>query len=291
MNRLFDVPLEVLWTPWLAAAGVVLGLMIVLWLVSLRIDDVSLVDSFWGLAFVLSAWIYRFLGSEPGADGSWVRWLHLGLVTLWGLRLAVHIALRHAAHGEEDRRYRKMREDVGHERFRRRSLVTVFLLQGGLVALIAPPLLFAQAAPRPDQLTWTDGVGLALFALGFFFEAVGDWQLRRFRGDPSNAGRVLDSGLWRYTRHPNYFGEATLWLGFGFWALASPGGAWSLLSVALMIFFLLKVSGVTLLEKDISDRRPAYREYVESTPAFFPWFPDRDGPSTGDQDPGDRSVS
>ena len=264
-----------LWHPWLLASVVVCILMIGLWLVSLRISDVSIVDSFWGVAFVLSAWVYRFFGADPSLEGSWIRWLHLGLVTAWGLRLAVHIAVRHAAHGQEDRRYRKMRDEVGDARFRRRSLVTVFLLQGVLVALIAPPLLFAQSAPRPGHLVWTDWVGLALFALGFFFEAVGDWELMRFRGNPSNSGRVLDTGLWRYTRHPNYFGEATLWLGFGFLALASPGGGWSLLSVALMIFFLLKVSGVTLLEKDISDRRPEYRRYVETTPTFFPWFPDR----------------
>ena len=267
------IPFELLGRPWLVAAGVVCGLMVVLWLVSLRISDVSIVDSFWGLAFVVSACVYRSFGAEPGLEGSWFRWLHLGLVTVWGLRLAAHIALRHAKHGDEDRRYRKMREAAGDSRFRRRSLVTVFLLQGALVALIAPPLLFAQSAPRPDYLTWTDVAGLVLFALGFLFEAVGDWQLARFRSDPSNGGRVLDSGLWRYTRHPNYFGEAVLWLGLGFFALASPGGIWSLVSVALMIFFLLRVSGVTLLEKDISGRRPEYRRYVETTPAFIPWLP------------------
>ena len=268
------IPFDLLWQPWLVAGGIVCGLMVVLWLVSLRLGDVSIVDSFWGPAFVISACVYRTFGVEPGLEGSWIRWLHLALVAAWGLRLAAHIGVRHAKHGEEDRRYRKMREDAGDARFRRRSLVTVFLSQGVLVALIATPLLFAQSAPRPDHLVWTDVVGLLLFALGFFFEAVGDWQLTRFRNDPSNDGEVLDSGLWRYTRHPNYFGEATLWLGFGFLALASPGGIWSLASVALMIFFLLKVSGVTLLEKDISDRRPEYQRYVETTPTFFPWFPE-----------------
>lgn len=275
MIQLTHQTLTALWQPWLVAGGVVCALMVVLWLISLRISDVSIVDSFWGPAFVVSAWIYHLFGSEAGLDGVWIRRLHLLLVTTWGLRLAAHIAVRHARHGEEDRRYRKMREDDGDARFRRRSLVTVFLLQGVLVAVIATPLLFVQSAPRPESLQWTDLVGFALFAVGFFFESMGDWQLTRFRSGPANAGKVLDTGLWRYTRHPNYFGEATLWLGFGFLALASPGGGWSLLSVALMTFFLLRVSGVTLLERDISDRRPEYREYIESTPAFIPWFPDR----------------
>ncbi|MDA8018772.1 MAG: DUF1295 domain-containing protein [Thermoanaerobaculia bacterium] len=249
--------------------------MVVLWLVSIRISDVSIVDSFWGLAFVVSAWIYRSFGAQPGWEGAGVRWLQLALVTLWGVRLSVHIALRHAGQGGEDRRYRKMRAEVGDSRFRRRSLVTVFLLQGLLVSLISIPLLFVQSAPRPDHLVWTDILGLVLFALGFSFEAVSDWQLTRFRREPANAGRVLDSGLWRYSRHPNYFGEAVLWIGFGCFALASPGGVWSLLSVALMIFLLLRVSGVKLLESDIAERRPEYRRYVESTSSFLPWIPGR----------------
>lgn len=280
LDRAFDAPpLDLLLGPWLTATAVILGLMVVLWLVSLKIDDVSIVDTFWGLAFVICAWIYHAGADVAGNEA--FRLLHAVLVTVWGTRLALHIATRHWRHGEEDRRYAEMRGKAGDAAFRRRSLFTVFLLQGVLVAVISWPLLFAQAAPRSDgpfplDLHLTGVLGLVVWAVGFFFEAVGDWQLRRFRSDRENEGEVLDSGLWRYTRHPNYFGDAAQWWGFGLLALASEGGGWTLLSVALMTFFLLKVSGVSLLEKDISERRPEYREYVETTPAFFPWFPSRE---------------
>lgn len=269
-------PVELLLTPWLAATAVVLGLMVVLWLISLKIGDVSIVDSFWGPAFVICVWIYYGLGSAASDDG--FRLLHAVLVTVWGVRLALHIGSRHWKHGEEDRRYAEMREKAGDAAFRRRSLFTVFFLQGVLVAVISWPLLFAQAAPRtegpfPLGLHLVGVLGLFVWAIGFFFEAVGDWQLRRFRANPDNEGEVLDSGLWRYTRHPNYFGDAAQWWGFGLLALGSTGGGWTLVSVALMTFFLLKVSGVMLLEKDISERRPEYRRYVETTPVFLPWFP------------------
>lgn len=133
------------------------------------------------------------------------------------------------------------------------------------------PLLAVQAGAGDPRWRWSDAVGLGLWAIGFFFDAVGDWQLARFKADPGNRGKVLDRGLWAHTRHPNYFGDATLWWGFSFFALAVPWGFWTLPSVLLMNLLMLKVSGVALLEKTIANRRPGYREYVESTPAFVPW--------------------
>jgi len=162
--------------------------------------------------------------------------------------------------------------------FPRRSLLTVFWLQAALLWAISAPLFQAQR-PGPAGLTAFDWLGLALFALGLGFEAAGDWQLTRFRNDPANAGRVLNRGLWRYTRHPNYFGDAMVWWGFACFALSTPGSWWTLLSPLLMTALLMRVSGVTLLEKKLRETRPDYRRYEEETNAFFPWLPRRRGPA------------
>lgn len=264
MNEISPVPLL---PPYLLGVAAVFGLMTLVWLVSIRKHDVSIIDIFWGPAFLVAAITFHL----HAPDASLPRQLFLGLVALWGLRLAAHIGARHNG---EDYRYQAMRAKIGPS-FVWRSLFRVFYLQAALVALICLPHLYIQVAPRPAQLVWSDYVALALFAIGFFFEAVGDWQLQRFRSDPANKGKVMRSGLWAYTRHPNYFGDATIWLAFFFAALASDGGFYSLPSFVLMTFFLLKVSGVGLLEKTIVHRRPEYRDYIEATPAFVPWFPKR----------------
>ena len=142
-----------------------------------------------------------------------------------------------------------------------------------LAAIVAVPLVVGIASPRARSTSSTR-IGVALWAFGFAFETIGDWQLARFKGDPANRGRVMDTGLWRYTRHPNYFGEAMLWWGF-YVVAAAAGGWWTIFSPLLMTFLLLKVSGVRLLEKDIGERRPAYRDYIARTNAFFPAPPRR----------------
>jgi steroid 5-alpha reductase family enzyme len=251
----------------LGNSGIAIGVaMLALWLLSLRLQDASIVDPFWGAGFVLVAWL-SFWGSagDPAR-----RALALALVTVWGLRLSVHLLARNLGHGE-DPRYRAMRAAHGG-RFWLVSLGTVFGLQGLLMWVISLPVQVAVASPAPRGLGWLDAAGAALWAVGFLFEAVGDWQLRRFRADPRNRGRVLETGLWRYTRHPNYFGDAVQWWGLGCLGLAA-GAAWTLVSPVVMTFLLLKVSGVALLEKDIAERRPEYRRYVERTSAFVPWFP------------------
>jgi steroid 5-alpha reductase family enzyme len=155
------------------------------------------------------------------------------------------------------------------------SLVTVFGLQGVLMWLISLPLQVAQVAPEPGRLTLLDGIGALLWLLGFGFEAVGDWQLVRFKGHPGNRGKVMDRGLWAFTRHPNYFGDAVLWWGLFVIAAATPGGAWTIVSPAVMTFFLMRVSGVPLLERSLLKTRPQYADYARRTSAFFPWPPRR----------------
>ena len=249
----------------LPGLGAVLGLMLLAWLLSLARRDASLVDVFWGLGFVLLAWLYRFLGDAQSARAVLVPLL----VTVWGVRLAAHILWRGRGRGE-DPRYAAMRRRWG-PRFPLLSLPIVFWLQAGLLWMVALPLLQVQVSDA--GWTWLDGLGAALFAVGLGFEAVGDLQLARFRADPGNAGRVLDRGLWRYTRHPNYFGDAALWWGLGCLALATPGGAWALAGPLLMNLLLLRISGVPLLEAGLRAGRPGYRAYAARTSAFCPWPP------------------
>lgn len=247
------------------SAAVLAGAMVLLWLWSLPLRNASIVDAFWGSAFVVAAWTADLAGGAGGPR----RALALGLVSIWGLRLSLHLLRRNAGHGE-DPRYAAMRTARGPG-FWWSSLFTVFLLQGALAWAISLPVqraVLASATP----LGALDAAAVALWALGVGFEAVGDWQLARFRRDPASRGRVLDTGLWRYTRHPNYFGDACAWWGLGLLGVAA-GHPWTLLSPALMTFLLVRVSGVALLERDIGERRPGYRAYVARTSAFVPWFP------------------
>jgi len=241
----------------------------ILWIASLRLRNASIVDIFWGANFALVAWLY--LATTDGFRPRGV--LVATLVTLWGLRLSIHIGRRNHGAGE-DYRYRAMRDSWG-TRFRWVSLFTVFLLQGLILWIVSFPIWQAMRSGAPAALTWIDGLGVALFAVGFLFESVGDRQLARFKADPANRGKLLASGLWRYTRHPNYFGDAVVWWGLTVVALATPGAAWTLVSPLLMTGLLRKVSGVALLERRLRQSKPGYREYVERTSAFFPWPPRR----------------
>ncbi|WP_295413843.1 DUF1295 domain-containing protein [uncultured Thiodictyon sp.] len=245
----------------LAAA---LGLALIAWLVSIPLKKASIADSVWPIFFILLALVYGLGASAPGARATLV----FVLVLLWGARLGLYITRRNW--GEpEDRRYRAMRSanDPG---FWWKSGYIVFGLQGALAWLISLPLLAAILGTAP--LNWLDVAALLLWLCGLLFEAVGDRQLAAFKARPENAGRVMDRGLWRYTRHPNYFGEACVWWGFYLFALAA-GGWWSIGSPILITWLLLRVSGVTLLEQDIGERRPGYREYIERTNAFIPGPP------------------
>ena len=246
---------------------VILGIMVCVWLLSLILKDASIVDIFWGLGFVILAWLTCLR-----ADGfAGRRYLITILVTVWGLRLAVHIALRNLGKGE-DHRYRAWREKYG-DRFWWVSLFTVFGTQGFLLWVIMLVCQTGQLSRSPDTFTLLDLLGLIIWATGFFFEAVADWQLARFKADPSNRGKVMARGLWAYSRHPNYFGESLIWWGLFLITLSNPWHMWTIISPITITFLLLKVSGVTLLEKTIRKRRPEYVDYMKRTPAFFPWFP------------------
>jgi len=245
---------------------VILGCMTVLWLLSLYLKNSSIVDIFWGTGFVIANWVYYALSPEGFPPRQWLIGI---LVTVWGLRLSIYILARNWGK-EEDFRYRKWRQDAGR-RWGWQSFFQVFLLQGLLLWIISAPLLTAQFSGVPDRLTWIDAVAVIIWAVGFFFESAGDLQLIRFKAIPANKGKVLDTGVWRYTRHPNYFGDSAQWWGY-YLIGACAGGWWTLFSPVLMALLLLRVSGVALLEKTL-ETRPGYREYVERTSAFIPWFP------------------
>lgn len=246
--------------------AVILGLVTILWLVSLLLKNSSIVDIFWGTGFVIANWVYFILAP----DGFLLRkWLIGTLVTLWGLRLSWHI-LRRNWGKPEDFRYQAWRREAGSN-FWWRSFFQVFLLQGFLMWIISAPLLTAQRGPQPAHLTPVDILGAALWLIGFIFESVGDLQLVRFKADPANQGRVMDRGLWRFTRHPNYFGDSAQWWGY-YLIAAVAGGWWTIFSPILMTLLLVRVSGVALLEKTL-EAHPGYQEYIRKTSAFIPWFP------------------
>jgi steroid 5-alpha reductase family enzyme len=248
----------------LAALGAVVTMGTLLWLLSLRLQDASIVDIFWGPLLLLQAVIYAAL--LDGFDGR--RLLVLAIVATWSVRLATHIASRHGGRGE-DERYARWRREHGAA-WPVRSLFQVFWLQALLSWVIGAPLLVAMSSPAG----WgpLDAIGLALWVIGFAFEAVGDYQLTAFVRDPANQGRTIRTGLWRYSRHPNYFGDATQW--WSFWLIAaSAGGWWTVFAPALMTFLLVRVSGIGLLERTIADRREGYAEYMRTTSAFIPLPP------------------
>ncbi len=240
------------------------------WLASLKQRDVSLVDRMWAPMIAAPGIAYAWV-LEP----SWnLRTLGMSaLLAFWAIRLAIYISWRNWGHGE-DRRYQVIRAR-NEPNFPLKSLYLIFLLQTVLAWLISTPVLAVFTYDR--GFGWVDGVGLAIVLFGVVFETVADQQLAVFKGKTENKGKVMDSGLWRYTRHPNYFGEFCVW--WGLFVMALPPGWWSLISPLLMSGLLLKVSGVALLEKDIGERRPAYRDYIRQTSAFFPWPPKTRSPA------------
>lgn len=250
--------------------GAVIVFMLCVWILSVAGRDASIVDIFWGLGFVLVAWVTFFLAAGSGLR----RFLVASLTTLWGLRLSMHLFFRNWGR-DEDHRYQAMRAAHG-ERFWIVSLFTVFLLQGIILWVVSLVVQAAQRFETSAHFTWIDLVGVSLWTAGFLFESVADRQLARFKSNPSNAGKVMDQGLWAYSRHPNYFGETLIWWGFYFLALNDPHMAWVIVSPLVITLLLLKVSGVTLLEKTITDRRPDYAAYRRRTSAFLPWFPKKD---------------
>jgi steroid 5-alpha reductase family enzyme len=252
---------------YLIALALILVMMFVLWIISTWIKNVSLVDLFWGLGFVITCFVY-FLNS----DGLAIRKIILmTLVSTWGLRLSIYLGWRNIGKGE-DPRYQKFRRDYGESRYWWISFFQIFLLQGILMWLISAPLLGAQYFNNGNALTSLDFIGVFVWLIGFVFEAGGDFQLARFKANPANKGKVLNKGFWHYTRHPNYFGDAAIWCGYALICISS-GSFIPVLGSVLMIALIIKVSGVVLLEKTLKVTKPGYKDYIEKTSAFIPWFP------------------
>jgi steroid 5-alpha reductase family enzyme len=252
---------------YLQALALILSLMTILWVVSIIIRNVSIVDLFWGFGFVVASFLYFAM-----AEGNMTRkTVLLALVTVWGLRLSIYLSLRNYGKGE-DFRYREFRKKYGEHRYWWISFFQTFLLQGLLMWLISAPLLGAMYYGTSRSLNIIDYMAVAIWLTGFIFESGGDYQLARFKSDPANKGKVLDKGFWKYTRHPNYFGDSAVWWSFGLFCL-SAGSFVPVLGSILMTLLIIKVSGVSLLEKSLRDQKPEYREYIQKTNSFFPWFP------------------
>lgn len=250
---------------WFPALALLTGFGTVLWIISLIIKDSSIIDPLWGVLFIITGWLYFF---EAGDGFQTRKMILLSLVTLWGLRLSVYLAWRNWGEGE-DYRYQKFRKNWG-KNYWWGSLIQVFWFQPFLAWLISAVLLGGMIGSL--ELNWLDFLGIGVWLVGFLFEAGGDFQLMRFKSNPENKGKLLTSGFWKYTRHPNYFGDAACWWGYGL-ICAATGSYLPLLGSVLMTFLLLKVSGVALLEQTLKKSKPGYEEYVRKTNAFLPWFP------------------
>ena len=248
----------------LAGLAAIFILFTILWVVSVRLENSSLVDVAWGPGILVVGLTYYFT-----SDGGTVRaHLTLALLAMWAIRLATHLGIRTRLQGE-DFRYVKWRDEYSHWWFV--SYFKVFLLQSVIGWIVSWPIYFAIVSLAPASLTMVDYLGALLVVSGLVVESVADEQLRRFRADRVNRGKVLDTGLWRYTRHPNYFGEALLWWGFGLIGVAT-GGVPGLIGPAILTFLLIYVSGVALLESTLIEK-PGYVQYVGRTPVFLPLPP------------------
>ncbi len=256
----------------LGNAAILLGIVLLLWVISIQIDDVSFVDSFWGGGMALLALVSWLRLAEPGPLAT----LIMAMAVLWGTRLAIHLFRRWRREGEDPRYARMMRKPREQGRFAIAALLKVFLGQAVLLFLVSSPAQAGILAAGSEQpISGLALVGLAIWLVGAFFEWIGDWQLARFRADPVNKSAVMDSGLWRYTRHPNYFGDACAW--WGIWIAAASAGwwvaAWTIIGPLFLTFTLTRWSGKPLLEAGLAKRRPGYADYVRRTSGFFPLPP------------------
>lgn len=252
-------------TYYAANLGVILAMMLLLWPISIRAGDPSFIDAVWPTGFIVLACSSALLSGQAEAASP-----VFAMVVIWGARLAIHLFLRWRREGM-DRRYKVI---MGRAKGNVHVFVLtyVFMMQGVLLWLVALPIQNAvgEGYHALGVLAW---VGFALYALGLFFEVVGDWQLMKFKADPANEGQIMDRGLWRYTRHPNYFGDACLFWGIWLVAVDNGTGWWTAIGPAFLTFTLVKWSGAALLEKNLHKSRPGYADYVARTPGFIPWFP------------------
>lgn len=254
-------------------AAVAAACFTALWMLSLRLRDVSFVDSWWALGILMLA-VVTHLQVETTSPHAL---LLLILCAVWSLRLGLYLLWRWRKHGP-DPRYQAIMRSAESRRgwsFAFTSGVQVFLLQGVLQFIVALPVQLGQIGDPGSPPGPVAVIGVLLALVGIAFESIADLQLVRFKADAANKGKVLDRGLWRYTRHPNYFGDTCVGWGLFFIALETPLGAWTVPAPLLLTFLLTRVSGVPMLEHQLRRTRPDYADYIARTPAFFPWWPDR----------------
>lgn len=254
-------------TLFLQASLIILVSVTLLWIWSVFIKNVSIVDIFWGFGFVLVNAFYVFNSGELNTR----KVLLLVLVSIWGLRLAFYLAWRNIGKGE-DFRYQEFRKNYGPKRYWWFSFFQTFLLQGILIMIVSLPLLGIQSGRTEGDLNLLDYIGIAVWLIGFVFEAGGDFQLAGFKSNTANKGKVLNTGFWKYTRHPNYFGDSAVWWAYAIFSLAA-GSYWQIMGSVIMTLLIIKISGVALLEKTLNTTKPEYEEYVQKTNSFLPWFP------------------
>jgi steroid 5-alpha reductase family enzyme len=245
----------------------IMFMMTLLWIISIFLKNVSIVDIFWGIGFIVASSCYYYYSQGNPARKLIVE----SLVVLWGLRLSIYLAWRNNGKGE-DFRYQEFRRKAGPGKFWWTSFFRVFLLQGILMWIISAPLLGAQYNSNSTCPGLLDYIAILVWLVGFSFETGGDLQLARFKLNPLNKGKLLDTGFWHYTRHPNYFGDSAVWWSFGLLSLAGSSYL-PALGAVLMTALIIKVSGVALLEKSLKEKKPEYHEYIRTTNAFIPWFP------------------
>ena len=259
--------LQLMITLFTQASIIILTFVTLLWIWSVFIKNVSIVDIFWGFGFVVVNAFYVFMTGELNNR----KILILILVSIWGLRLAFYLAYRNIGK-KEDFRYQEFRRNYGPKRYWWFSFFQTFLLQGALIMIVSLPLLGINSSKSNGLLNILDYIGILIWLIGFTFEAVGDFQLTCFKSNFKNKGKVLNTGFWKYTRHPNYFGDSAVWWAYAIFSIAA-GSYWQIVGSIVMTFLILKISGVSLLEKTLKETKPHYRDYIEKTNSFFPWFP------------------
>jgi steroid 5-alpha reductase family enzyme len=242
-------------------------LVTLLWLWSVLIKNASIVDIFWGFGFVVVNAFYVFNLETINPRN----FLLLLLVSIWGLRLTIYLAIRNIGKGE-DFRYQQFRKDYGEKRYWWFSYFQVFLLQGVLILIVSLPLIGIHSNEISSDLIWLDYIAFLVWIIGFSFEVGGDYQLYQFKKNNKSKGKILTTGFWKYTRHPNYFGDSAVWWSYALFSIAA-GSYWEIIGAVIMTLLIIKVSGVALLEKTLNNSKKMYKDYIKNTNAFFPWFP------------------
>jgi len=255
------------WETYFYGLFIIMVMMSLLWIISGILKNASIVDSFWGLGFILVA--FHYFDQSSGLPER--KMLVMCLLFMWAVRLSLYVSWRNWGKGE-DFRYRQVRYDYGLKGYWWYSYRRVFLFQGIMVWIVSVPLLSAQYYGRNIPLGWLDILAIVIWLIGFVFEAGSDYQLAQFKYNENNRDKVLTSGLWKFTRHPNYFGQAAVWWAFGLFSAATENYI-PLIGPALLTLFLLKVSSDSILGRAMADSKPGYRDYMKKTSSFIPWFP------------------